>query len=177
MPYKDKEKRREWLKQYRLTHKEYCKKYREKYREKNRERIREIGRNYYHRHKNEKKEIKCERNKQYRIEHKEYFKERNKQYRIAHKEYFQEYLKKYREEQKLKALQAIKNTAKDILKTTNQNFINKTPSQAKKITKKEFKNQIFKQIYEVLGTPEGWTRFCKLLNKQSAENIISKYEE
>lgn len=63
-------------------------------------------------------------------------------------------------------MQAIKSTAKDILKTTNQNFINKTPSQAKKITKKEFKNQIFKQIYEILGTPEGWTRFCKLITKQ-----------
>lgn len=177
MPYKDKEKRREWLKQYRLEHKEYFKELNKQYREKNRERIREIGRNYYHRHKNERKEIKCERNKQYRISHKEYFKERNKQYRLTHEEYFKEYLKKYREEQKLKALQAIKNTAKDILKTTNQNFINNNPSQAKKITKKEFKNQIFKQIYEILGTPEGWNRFCQLLNKQIAENILSKYEE
>ena len=104
-------------------------------------------------------------------------KERNKQYRIAHKEYFQEYLKKYREEQKLKALQAIKNTAKEILIQTNQNFIKNNPSQAKKITKKEFKNQIFKQIYEIMGTPEGWNRFCQLLNKQIAENILSKYEE
>ena len=162
MPYKDKEKRREWLKQYRLTHQENFLKYKKKYREKKRERLREIGRNYYHKHKDERREI---------------LKERNKQYRIEHKEYFKEYLKKYREKQKIKALQAIKNTAKDILKTTNQNFINKTPSQAKKTTKKEFKNQIFQQIYEVLGTPEGWDRFCKLLNKQSAENIISKYEE
>ena len=173
MAYKDPQKRREWQKQYRLTHKESFKKYREE----NRERIRKIGRNYYHRHKNEKKEIKHERNKQYRITHKEYFKERNQQYRNTHKEYFKEYLKKYREEQKIKALQAIKSTAKDILITTNQNFINSNPSQVKKITKKEFKNQIFQQIYEILGTPEGWDRFCKLLNKQIAESILSKYEE
>lgn len=160
MPYKDKEKdreqRKERNKQYRLTHKEYLREYQKKYREKNRDKIRKIGLKYYHKHKDERREIQKERNKQYKLTHKEYF-----------KEYLKKYSAEYRKKQKLKTLQAIKNTAKDILKTTNQNFINKIPSQAKKITKKEFKNQIFKQIYEILGTPEGWTRFCKLLTKQT----------
>lgn len=160
MPYKDKEKdreqRKERNKQYRLTHKEYLREYQKKYREKNRDKIRKIGLKYYHKHKDERREIQKERNKQYKLTHKEYF-----------KEYLKKYSAEYRKKQKLKALQAIKSTAKDILKTTNQNFINSNYSQAKKITKKEFKNQIFKQIYEILGTPEGWTRFCKLLTKQT----------
>lgn len=170
MPYKDKEKdreqRKERNKQYRLTHKEYLREYQKKYREKNRDKIRKIGLKYYHKHKDERREIQKERNKQYKLTHKEYF-----------KEYLKKYSAEYRKKQKLKALQAIKNTAKEILKTTNQNFINKTPSQAKKITKKEFKNPIFQQIYEILGTPEGWNRFCQLLNKQIAQNILSKHKE
>ena len=58
-----------------------------------------------------------------------------------------------------------KDTAKEILKITNQNFINNNLSQVVVKPKRKWKNEIYQRIYEVLGTPEGIKIFCSLIKR------------
>ena len=95
MPYKDKEKSKEYQKGYRLEHKEknkeYNKEYNKKYGLEHKEEKKEYSKKYYLEHKDESKkyylehkEEKKEYKKECRLEHKEEIKEKNKKYRLEH---------------------------------------------------------------------------------------------
>lgn len=108
---KNKEKRLEQSRQYRLEHKEEKAEYDKKYYQDNKERINKQNKKWYddhrgevaeysHQYYQENKEWLSENNKQYRIEHVEETREYNKQYRETHKEEFVEYKKQWYEKNK-----------------------------------------------------------------------------
>lgn len=179
MAYKDIEKRRENDRRYYERNKEEIKarkreaaknwyqknkNKRKEYLEKNKDRIREYrisyNREYYQNHKEEHRIY----NRLWVLKNKEKLKEKKRLYRLNNLSKFREYGRKYYQRQKLKMFQAIKNTAKEILKITNQNFINNNPRQVK--PKRKWKNEIYEKIYEVLGTPEGFKNFCNLIKQK-----------
>ena len=178
MGYKDIEKRREYERRYYQKHKEKIKARkreavklwyhthkdkRKEYLEKNKDRIREYrinyNRQYYQNHKEEHRAY----NRLWASKNKEKIKEKNKLYRLNNLYKIREYCRNYYHKQKLKAFQVIKNTAKEILITSNQNFINNNPSQIVVKQKRIWKNKIYERIYEIMGTSEGFSRFCELL--------------
>lgn len=181
MAYKDIEKRRENDRRYYERHKEKIK-----------ARKREAVKLWYHTHKDKRKEyleknkdrIRAYRvnyNKQYYQNHKEEHNAYNRLWTKKNRDkvnerrrvyyhknidrcrkYSRDWFREYSQRQKLKTLQAIKNVSKNILKTTNQNFTNSNPSQVVVKQKRKWKNKIYERIYEIMGTPEGFSRFCEL---------------
>ena len=116
MPYKNKDKRNEYHKQYYLKNKEKIKERKKIYHLKNKEKIIErikiwklknkekiIERDRQYRLKNKEK-IK-ERERQYRLKNKEKIKERERQYRLKNKEKIKECHKQYRLKNKEKILE------------------------------------------------------------------------
>jgi hypothetical protein len=177
MAYKDIEKRRENDRRYYERNKEEIKARkreaakiwykthkdkRKEYLEKNKDRIKEYqinyNREYYKNHKEEHKIY----NRLWNLKNKEKLREKKRLYRLNNLSKLREYGRKYYQRQKLKAFQAIKDTAKEILKITNQNFINNNLSQAVVKPQRIWKNKIYERIYEIMGTPEGFSRFCQL---------------
>ena len=177
MAYKDIEKRRENDRRYYERHKEKIKARkreavklwyhthkdkRKEYLEKNKDRIRAYRVNYNRQYYQEHKEEHNAYNRLWALKNKEKIREKNKLYRLNNLYKIREYCRNYYHKQKLKAFQVIKDTAKDILKTANQNFINNNQSQVVVKQKRIWKNKIYERIYEILGTPEGVSRFCEL---------------
>ena len=89
MPYKDKEERKQYHKQYRLGNKERQREYGKKYYFKNREKIKEKRKEYHEQYYLNNKEIKIKLAKQWRLNNKEYA----KQWRLNNKEKTREYEK------------------------------------------------------------------------------------
>lgn len=156
-----KARKREAAKIWYNTHKDKKKEYLEKNKTKIKEYRINYNREYYQNHKEEHRVY----NRLWALKNKEKLKEKKRLYRLKNLYKFREYGRKYYKKQKLKIFQAIKNTAKDILKTANQNFINNNQSQVVVPPKKKWKNAIYEKIYEILGTPEGFKNFCNLIKK------------
>lgn len=192
MAYKDIEKRRENDRRYYERNKEKIKARkreaakiwyqthkdkRKEYLEKNKDRLREYrinyNREYYQNHKEEHRVY----NRLWASRNKEKLREKKRLYRLNNLSKFREYGRNYYQKQKLKIFQAIKDTAKDILKITNQNFVNNSPSQVVVKPKRKYKNVIYEKIYEIMGTSEGFNRFCKLFKRQSSYKGNESKEE
>lgn len=180
MAYKDIEKRRENDKRYYKRHKEEIKARkreaakiwyhthkdkRKEYLKKNKDRIREYRNNYNREYYQNHKEKHKVYNRLWVLKNKEKLREKKRLYRLNNLSKFREYGRKYYQKQKLKMFQAIKNTAKEILKIANQNFINNNLSQVVVKPKRKWKNEIYQRIYELLGTPEGIKKFCDLIKR------------
>ena len=180
MAYKDIEKRRENDRRYYERHKEEIKARkreaakiwyhthkdkRKEYLKKNKDRIREYRNNYNREYYQNHKEKHKVYNRLWVLRNKEKLREKKRLYRLNNLSKLRLYGRKYYQKQKLKMFQAIKNTAKNILITSNQNICNNTPSQVVVKPKRKFKNAIYEKIYEIMGTPEGFNRFCNLIKK------------
>lgn len=192
MAYKDIEKRRENDRRYYERHKEKIKARkreavklwyhthkdkRKEYLEKNKDRIRAYRVNYNKQYYQNHKEEHNAYNRLWASKNKEKVKEKNRLYRLNNLYKVREYGRNYYQKQKLKAFQAIKNTAKEILITSNQNFIKNNQSQIVVKPKRVWKNKIFERIYELLGTPAGVERFNELLKRQSSYKGSKSKEE
>tara|TARA_R110000803_G_scaffold76170_1_gene140728 strand:- start:50 stop:592 length:543 start_codon:yes stop_codon:yes gene_type:complete len=96
MPFKDKEKQKEYNKAWREANKEKNKEYQKEYNEKNKEKIKESSKEW---RKNNKEKIK-EKDKERNKERREYNKEYNKVYKEKNKDTIKEYNKEWREKNK-----------------------------------------------------------------------------
>ena len=159
MAYKDIEKRRENDKRYYKRHKEEIKARkreaakiwyhthkdkRKEYLKKNKDRIREYRNNYNREYYQNHKEKHKVYNRLWVLKNKEKLREKKRLYRLNNLSKFREYGRKYYQRKKLKAFQAIKDTAKEILKITNQNFINNNLIHAKLNQKENGKMRFIK---------------------------------
>jgi hypothetical protein len=91
MSYKNKEKQKQYNKEYRLKNKEKIKQYNKEYRLKNKEKIKQFKKKY--RLKNKEKQKQYE--KKWRLNNKEKANQKCKEWRLKNKEYSKKYLSKY----------------------------------------------------------------------------------
>jgi hypothetical protein len=91
MSYKNKEKQKQYNKEYRLKNKEKIKQYNKEYRLKNKEKIKQCKKKY--RLKNKEKQKQYE--KKWRLNNKEKANQKCKEWRLKNKEYSKKYLSKY----------------------------------------------------------------------------------
>ena len=91
MSYKNKEKQKQYNKEYRLKNKEKIKQYNKEYRLKNKEKIKQCRKKY--RLKNKEKQKQYE--KKWRLNNKEKANQKCKEWRLKNKEYSKKYLSKY----------------------------------------------------------------------------------
>ena len=135
-----KDKRKEYLKK----NKDRIREYRKEYLKKNKDRIREYQNNYNREYYQNHKEKHKVYNRLWVLKNKEKLREKKRLYRLNNLSKFREYGRKYYQRKKLKAFQAIKDTAKEILKITNQNFINNNLIHAKLNQKENGKMRFIK---------------------------------
>ena len=106
----NKERTKEYSKQYYKDNAEHIKEYSKQYRQDNAEYYKEYSKQY----RKDNKEYYREYNKQHRKDNKEYYKEYNKQYRKDNVEYFRKHDKQYKNDIKEKNLQYISNLLEQI---------------------------------------------------------------